>query len=60
MGRVEIFLDATPSSRGRHHVGRTVVQLSRDIEIISISLRDTELKLPFSLNMVNFKDYMSQ
>ncbi len=57
---VETFPEATHSSHACHHLVSTVVQLSRDIELISISLRDTEFKLPFSRNMVNFQDYMSQ
>ncbi len=57
---VEIFPEATHSSHESHHVGRTVVQLTRDIELILISLRDTEFKLPFSRNMVNFQDNMSK
>ncbi len=46
------------SSHESHHVGRTVVQLSRDIEVIWISLRETEHKLPFSRNKVDFQDFL--
>ncbi len=54
---MDIFLEATHSSHESHHVGSTVVQLSRDIEIILISLRDKEFELPFHL--VYFQDFMS-
>ncbi len=56
---VQIFLEATPSSHESCHVGRTDVQLSRDIEMIWICPRDTELELPIARNMVYFQDYMS-
>ncbi len=49
---MKTFLEASPSSHESHNVGRTVVQLPRDIEVIWISLRETEYKLPFSRNMV--------
>ncbi len=54
---VETFPEDTNPSHERHHVGSTVVQLSRDIEVILISLRDKEFKLPFSRNLVYFQDF---
>ncbi len=56
---MKIFLETSRSSHESHHVGTTVVQLSRDIEGMWISLRETEYKLPFSRNMVYFQDFLS-
>ncbi len=56
---VKTFLEASPSSHDSHHVGRTVVQLPRDMEVIWTSLRETEYKLPISRNTVYFQDFLS-